>query len=249
MFKNLKVERSVYEVTDKSPFYRELRPHKTQRIVKSGHLANLIESYKNKGSALKDVPILVDRYGKIRDGHHRYLAATALGIPYYIMEVATTYNNMIAINTNQRNWNDGDFANYWAVMGRTPYKIYNKVKAEHPYISYGVLVSIFNKKSGRLQSDSKQFKEGNLTLDHLDHVSKTVRQLAQLKDISKNPPLDKSTHGKQQFQEAMLEALQNVSFDFEKFKKNLTTKKHKLNILAKRTDMLKEIYRIEKKGK
>ena len=249
MFTQLKVARSVYEVTDKSPFYRELRPHKTQRIVKSGHLANLIESYKNKGSALKDVPILVDRYGKIRDGHHRYLAATALGIPYYIMEVSSKYNNMIAINTNQRNWNDGDFANYWAVMGRTPYKIYNKVKAEHPYISYGVLVSIFNKKSGRLQSDSKQFKEGNLTLDHLDHVSKTVRQLAQLKDISKNPPLDKSTHGKQQFQEAMLEALQNVSFDFEKFKKNLTTKKHKLNILAKRTDMLKEIYRIEKKGK
>ena len=89
MFTNLKVERSVYEVTDKSPFYRELRPHKTQRIVKSSHLSNLIESYKNKGSALKDVPILVDRYGKIRDGHHRYLAATALGIPYYIMEVST----------------------------------------------------------------------------------------------------------------------------------------------------------------
>jgi hypothetical protein len=154
---------------------------------------------------------------------------------------------MIAINTNQRNWDDGDFANYWAVMGRTPYKIYNKVKEEHPYISYGVLVSIFNKKSGRLQSDSKQFKEGNLTLDHLDHVSRTVRQLSQLKGIGKNPPLDKSTYSKQQFQSAMLEALQNVSFDFEKFKKNLTTKKHKLNILAKRTDMLKEIYKMEGK--
>jgi hypothetical protein len=45
----------------------------------------------------------------------------------------------------------------------------------------------------------------------------------------------------------MLEALQNVNFDFEKFKKNLTTKKHKLNILAKRTDMLKEIYKMEGK--
>jgi len=247
MFTNLKVERSVYEVTDKSPLYRELKPHKTQRIVKSGHLSNLIESYLNKGSALKDVPILVDKNGKIRDGLHRYLAATALGIPYYIMEVSSKYNNMIAINTNQRNWNDGDFANYWDVMGRTPYKIYNKVKAEHPYISYGVLVCIFNKKIGRSQTDSKQFKEGKLTLDHLDHVSKTVRQLVQLKSISKNPPLDKSTHAKQQFQEAMLEALQNVSFDFEKFKKNLTTKKHKLNILAKRTDMVKEIYKIEEK--
>ena len=247
MFTNLKVERSVYEVTDKSPLYRELRPHKTQRIVKSSHLSNLIESYKNKGSALKDVPILVDRYGKIRDGHHRYLAATALGIPYYIMEVSTKYSNMIAINTNQRNWNDGDFANYWAIMGREPYKMYNKVKAEHPYISYGVLVCIFNKKSGRSQPDSKEFKEGNLTLDHLDHVYKTVRKLAQLKDISKNPPLSKSTHAKQQFQEAMLEALQNVSFNFEKFKKKLSTKKHKLNILAKRTDMLKEIYKIEGK--
>ena len=247
MFKELKVERQVLEVTNKSPLYRELRPHKTQRIVKSGHLSGLIESLKNKGSALKDVPILVDRYGKIRDGHYRYLAATALGIPYYIMQVSHMYENMIAINTNQWNWDDGDFSNYWAIMGRIPYKIYNKVKAEHPYISYGVLVSIFNKKSGRLQSDSKQFKEGNLTLDHLDHVSRTVRQLSQLKGIGKNPPLDKSTHSKQQFQSAMLEALQNVSFDFEKFKKNLTTKKHKLNILGKRTDMLKEIYKMEGK--
>jgi hypothetical protein len=132
-------------------------------------------------------------------------------------------------------------------MGREPYKMYNKVKAEHPYISYGVLVCIFNKKNGRSQADSKEFKEGNLTLDHLDHVYKTVRKLAQLKDISKNPPLSKSTHAKQQFQEAMLEALQNVSFNFEKFKKKLSTKKHKLNILAKRTDMLKEIYKIEGK--
>ena len=247
MFTNLKVERSVYEVTDKSPLYRELRPHKTQRIVKSSHLSNLIESYKNKGSALKDVPILVDRYGKIREGHHRYLAATSLGIPYYIMQVSHMYENMIAINTNQRNWDDGDFANYWDIMGRESYKMYNKVKAEHPYISYGVLVCIFNKKSGRYKADSKEFKEGNLTLDHLDHVYKTVRKLAQLKDISKNPPLSKSTHAKQQFQEAMLEALQNVSFNFEKFKKKLSTKKHKLNILAKRTDMLKEIYKIEGK--
>ena len=118
MFTNLKVERSVYEVTDKSPLYRELRPHKTQRRVKSSHLSNLIESFKNKGSALKDVPILVDRYGKIREGHHRYLAATSLGIPYYIMQVSHMYENMIAINTNQRNWDDGDFANYWDIMGR-----------------------------------------------------------------------------------------------------------------------------------
>ena len=247
MFTNLKVERSVYEVTDKSPLYRELRPHKTQRRVKSSHLSNLIESFKNKGSALKDVPILEDRYGKIREGHHRYLAATSLGIPYYIMQVSHMYENMIAINTNQRNWDDGDFANYWDIMGRESYKMYNKVKAEHPYISYGVLVCIFNKKSGRYKADSKEFKEGNLTLDHLDHVYKTVRKLAQLKDISKNPPLSKSTHAKQQFQEAMLEALQNVSFNFEKFKKKLSTKKHKLNILAKRTDMLKEIYKIEGK--
>ena len=247
MFTNLKVERSVYEVTDKSPLYRELRPHKTQRRVKSSHLSNLIESFKNKGSALKDVPILVDRYGKIREGHHRYLAATSLGIPYYIMQVSHMYENMIAINTNQRNWDDGDFANYWDIMGRESYKMYNKVKAEHPYISYGVLVCIFNKKSGRYKADSKEFKEGNLTLDHLDHVYKTVRKLAQLKDISKNPPLSKSTHAKQQFQEAMLEALQNVSINFEKFKKKLSTKKHKLNILAKRTDMLKEIYKIEGK--
>jgi hypothetical protein len=246
-FTNLKTERQVYEVTDKSPIYRELKPHRTQRRVKSGHLSGLIESYKNKGSALKDVPILVDRYGKIRDGHHRYLAAIALGIPYYVMQVSHMYENMIAINTNQWNWDDGDFSNYWAIMGRIPYKIYNKVKEEHPYISYGVLVSIFNKKSGRLQSDSKQFKEGNLTLDNLDHVYRTVRQLSQLKYLGKNPPLDKSTHSKQQFQSAMLEALQNVSFDFEKFKKNLTTKKHKLNILAKRTDMLKEIYKMEGK--
>ena len=69
------------------------------------------------------------------------------------------------------------------------------------------------------------------------------------RNLGKNPPLENNTRRKQQFQQAMLQAFENPEFNFEKFKKGLNKTKHDLNKLAKQKDLLKEIYKIESKGK
>jgi hypothetical protein len=52
---------------------------------------------------------------------------------------------------------------------------------------------------------------------------------------------------KQQFQQAMLKALETKDFSLEKFKANLYGSRHKFNDLAKQTGMSIEIFRIERK--
>jgi hypothetical protein len=46
----------------------------------------------------------------------------------------------------------------------------------------------------------------------------------------------------------MLQAFKNPKFSFVKFKRGLAGSRHKFNLLAKQEDMLKEIYKVEKKG-
>jgi hypothetical protein len=52
---------------------------------------------------------------------------------------------------------------------------------------------------------------------------------------------------KQQFQQAMLKALETKDFSLEKFKANLYGSRNKFNDLAKQSGMLMEIFRIERK--
>ena len=62
-----------------------------------------------------------------------------------------------------------------------------------------------------------------------------------------NPTFEHNVIGKQQFHGALLEALENSTFDFEKFLDNLKRSRHKFNYLANVGDYKREIFRIEKK--
>jgi len=45
----------------------------------------------------------------------------------------------------------------------------------------------------------------------------------------------------------MLKALETKDFSLEKFKANLYSSRHRFNMLAKQSNMLEEIFRIERK--
>ena len=85
-----------------------------------------------------------------------------------------------------------------------------------------------------------------MTDKHLTHVMKRLSQLESIKHVAANPPIENRTFKKQQFQQAMLKALETKDFNLDRFLKNLYCAKHSFNKLARQSDMLIEIFRISR---
>lgn len=187
------------------------------------------------------------------DGQHRYMAAKALGTPIHL-KVTDTYDPMwmSVLNCNQRNWTLKDFANmYMQDSDPKVSYIYSKFidfMAQYN-ISAGLLVALFQNQTDRDMANggNYKFKTGALTSEHLVHVQKRLSQLESLTHIAANPTITLRTLKKQQFQQAMLKALETKDFSLEKFKANLYGSRNKFNDLAKQSGMLLEIFRIERK--
>jgi len=187
------------------------------------------------------------------DGQHRYKAAKALGLPIHV-KVTDTYDPMwmSVLNCNQRNWTLKDFANmYMQDSDPKVSYIYSKFidfMAQYN-ISAGLLVALFQNQTDRDMANggNYKFKTGALTSEHLVHVQKRLSQLESLTHIAANPTITLRTLKKQQFQQAMLKALETKDFSLEKFKANLYGSRNKFNDLAKQGGMLLEIFRIERK--
>ena len=185
------------------------------------------------------------------DGQHRYEAAKSLGIPIHI-KVTDKYNPlwMSVLNCNQKNWTLRNFADMWKTEGphAKTYQIFVSYLNRYD-ISAGLLVALFQNSTDRDIKDggNREFKTGQLTDKHLTHVMKRLSQLESIKHVAANPPIENRTFKKQQFQQAMLKALETKDFQFDRFLKNLYCAKHSFNKLARQSDMLVEIFRISRK--
>jgi hypothetical protein len=186
---------------------------------------------------------------QIADGQNRYTACTQLGIPFYIQEVEEKPDErMLSIlNSNQRNWGLGDFARFWASKRGTQ-KVYGRYLTYHKEnkVTHGILITIYAGESKR-KGRNISFKNGLLKESTmiLKHVEDRLYKLKQLKNAAFNPVFQTTTLGKQQFQSAMLTAFSTPGFDYCKFLENIYDASHDFNELAKGTDMVKEIFRIE----
>ena len=187
------------------------------------------------------------------DGQHRYMAAKALGTPIHL-KVTETYDPMwmSVLNCNQKNWTLKDYAHMY-IQDSDPKVSYIYSKFMDYLAQYnitpGLLIALFQNQTNKDKANggNYNFKTGALTSEHLVHVQKRLSQLESLTYVAANPAITLRTLKKQQFQQAMLKALETKDFSLEKFKTNLYGSRHKFNDLAKQTGMLIEIFRIERK--
>ncbi len=249
---NHEVVNCIYKIKPTDPLYKQIKYLVGNRPIKENHVNLLAESIEKAGEeVLKTLPILLkieDGEYVIVDGQHRYVACVLrLGIPIYVMLVDETVNNniIVTLNTNKSNWLDMDFANYYASQGLKPYKVFIDYMNQYKFITAGIMISIFNKEFSRNFGNSSQdFKNGALTLRHIDHVDKTIKRLKLLKNVARNPDIEESTFKRQQFQSALLKMFLSHKFKFNKFRTNLRTSKHNFNKLARQTDMFKQMNEI-----
>ena len=90
-FNKLRVQSKIYEIKPTHKDYRNFKPNYNQRALSEGSVSRIFHSMVEDGSALKYLPILVDKNLRIHDGYHRYIACIRLGEPFYIMEVPTDF--------------------------------------------------------------------------------------------------------------------------------------------------------------
>ena len=260
MFTKSQVANVIYKVTPQDEQYFALGRIVGNRLVKPLNVLRLKDSmlYRN---FLNCIPIIITKDGRIIDGQHRYKSATDLGIDIYvvIVEDEDVGKIAIALNTNKSNWGLGDFARYWSEQDEDG-KVSDIYKQYLEYynsnnITHGVLIAIYNMETSRhfstTNGGNKEFKEGRLPFGNFNrrHIEDTLSKIRQVKDAALHRRFTSRTARKQQFQEALLEALSKDCFKFDRFLSNLCRSRHRFNELAKKADMYSEIIRIEKRRK
>ena len=254
-FKNLEVSSKIYKVYPHDEMYHKLERIYGNRTVLPYDVLQIKESIE-KNNLLHLQPIIVqvkdDGTIIVVDGQHRLEAALALGVPFYILhDTSSNILNLITLNTHQRKWGLKDFLKFWCSQDETSdvYNAYKKLKEEN-LVSNSVLIAIFNKSVAYAQA-SWEFKDGRLRYDSFnkEHIEDTLLKLRRVQRCATHPTLDKNVLDRTPFPLALLEAVENTTLDFEKFLDNLKRSRHKFNILAKKTDYTKEIFRIERKRK
>ena len=251
-------KKELQKVSAKSPEYQNFNDLVGNRPKDTSKIKLIQDSFESIGNFLYCLPIVVSEDGRIVDGQNRLAAARACN-PQQDIYVVTIPNKdvakvAIALNTNKKNWTLANFANYWSKQtdDKKVSEIYKKYLEyyEANNVTHGVLIAMFNRQTSRhfstKEGGNKEFKEGRLPFGPLNrnHVEDTLSKLRRLEHASLYSPLTRRTLRKQQFQEALLQALAVKCFNFDKFLNNLCHTRHQFNMLAKRVDMYNEIMRI-----
>lgn len=248
----LEVVSSILLVKPTNKLYYALKTIEANRNI----LPDSIKELKNsiiENNALRLVPLLIDSNYYIIDGQTRYEAAKELSYPFHIQIVDHsnyTMQDLISINTTQKNWKLFDYLNHYTISNSPEYQKFSAVY-ETNKITMGVLIAIFNQDWVRKRKYSKEFKEGNLKCDTtiLNHVNDTLYKIRKISKTPLNPMLEKSTIKNQHFQQAILAHLLTETFDFMGFISKVAKYPNEFNKLRKTSDFIEHIKEINNSHK
>jgi hypothetical protein len=245
--KNMEVDSRVYKANPKD--YHKFNNLKYNRETVKKHIDNLVESIQ-ECNLLHINPVIVEKKKakfNVFDGQNRIEAAKKLKIPFYYIKVTDLpTNTMMYLNTNNKNWNFKDFTNYWTKQKETS-KIYSEfAEIKESYnISYQVLIALYYKKQKRSSIFNILFKKGELQLVDKDYRNKKLSQLKELDEAPYERHLQLVTRKRQTFQESLLICLEDPTFSYSKFKRNILKNNNHLNEFIKIVDLIEEMYRVE----
>ena len=245
LLKELKTERQVYLVTPEDKLYYALEIIHCNREVPQSNI-NALKKSIEKNNALYLKPITIDNKYNIIDGQTRYRACQELNMPFYVDIVDSmewSNEDLISINTTQRNWKLVDYLHYYVKFAMNPYVVFQTFLDSHKHITIQMLIAIFNNTSHRNCLNSKAFKSGELKYDNRNKTN-ILKWLAWLEEINTAPiypSLDNRTKRNQEFQTSLLKKFQSPNWDNCKFIRLLSEYPHQLNKLKRITDFDQEI--------
>lgn len=90
---------------------RDINPKQVAHIKKTLGIKNLLHGN----------PVMVNTKMQVIDGQHRFTAAKELGLPVWFLVVEANEDDIVMLNTNQRNWQTVDYIAYYAKQGDEHY--------------------------------------------------------------------------------------------------------------------------------
>tara|TARA_R110000851_G_scaffold182334_2_gene331435 strand:- start:1192 stop:1965 length:774 start_codon:yes stop_codon:yes gene_type:complete len=245
LVKELKAERQVYLVTPKDKLYYALEIIDCNRNVPQSNV-NALKKSIEKNNALYLKPITIDNEYYIIDGQTRYKACQELNMPFYVDIVNSmewSNEDLISINTTQRNWKLQDYLRYYVKFNTDSYIAFEQFLKLHKHITIQMLIAIFNKTNSRSHLNSKIFKNGELKYDNSNKstILEWLGWLHQINEAPFYPSLNDRTKRNQEFQCSLLKKFQSPNWDNCKFVRLLSEYPHQLNKLKRITDFDQEI--------
>jgi len=245
LVKELKTERKVYLVTPKDKLYYALEIIDCNRNVLQSNV-NALKKSIEKNNALYLKPITIDNEYYIIDGQTRYRACQELNMPFYVDIVNSmewSNEDLISINTTQRNWKLQDYLRYYVKFNTDSYIAFEQFLKLHKHITIQMLIAIFNKTNSRSHLNSKIFKNGELKYDNSNKstILEWLGWLHQINEAPFYPSLNDRTKRNQEFQCSLLKKFQSPNWDNCKFVRLLSEYPHQLNKLKRITDFDQEI--------
>ena len=245
LLKELKTERKVYLVTPKDKLYYALEIIDCNRNVPQSNV-NALKKSIEKNNALYLKPITIDNEYYIIDGQTRYKACQELNMPFYVDIVNSmewSNEDLISINTTQRNWKLQDYLRYYVKFNTDSYIAFEQFLKLHKHITIQMLIAIFNKTNSRSHLNSKTFKNGELKYDNSNKstILEWLGWLHQINEAPFYPSLNDRTKRNQEFQCSLLKKFQSPNWDNCKFVRLLSEYPHQLNKLKRITDFDQEI--------
>lgn len=231
--------------TQEEKDYKKLSFLKENRPIDRNQVNKLKASIQETGY-WDECPIIVDKDMNIIDGQHRFTACQEMGIPIkYIVSKTMDINTLAVINTTQKNWNIGDFVNFYAHQDNVSYIMLQAFVKENKINPSIAIMLIKNAVSGG--SDSAIIKSGNFTVTQKeikDAQERATRILATVK-LMRLPMTDKLVR-------ALVSANKHPQFTFEKFLQKVSIQMDKIyrcQTTAGYLDMIEKIFNFKNSRK
>jgi len=151
------------------------------RDLVNSHASNFIKKISAYGWI---VPIVIDKYGNIIEGHHRVQAAIEMGLKYvpaYIIDWVDTSNlneyqeYIMNLNASNRSWNALDYLKTTATNQPDYKTVYDKYIASDNILTVGNVLNIYFNSGA-----SQTFKDGKSRIkdkDFADYLYETFKNL------------------------------------------------------------------------
>lgn len=164
----------------------------TNRSLNKSHLNRLIASIKSN-NLLSINPIIVDKDFKVLDGQHRLAAAKQLKLDVsYIVYSKGSVDDVILLNTAQKNWSMMDFAYSFFQQGKAQYKYIIDLQTKYGISVTAILNALtpFSENVDRLSRDSpaKAFKHGllQITEEQYKQAKSVLDDVQKLSEVTNN---------------------------------------------------------------
>lgn len=158
--------------------YNLFKDFSSNREIDEKHVRKLVAAIE-KRNLLSVNPILVDNEFRVIDGQHRLEAAKILKTDIFYIVGDVRRDDISKINSNQKNWTQMDYINYYTIEGKKAYLQLSGLINHFSKISRSALIALAHP---YLKRSTEEIKNGLLDVDNIDFAHEVCKIVMYLHD-------------------------------------------------------------------